>query len=1295
MSIENTDQSTILAQKPLVITPDNPTPTLSAPIPGQSDMATMEVKGGFPAPTFAELVMTSPELKTAMSRWNLDKVVAAKGEIEKAFGNIPQTDDSFDHIARALGLQSHQPVWMDVNETKQVIPRVKSELEFPKSGFAPTTTTSENYTPSELPTLPDGSQAKQRQMREGILGIVPFGLPIAAGLTEAEDAQGGWAEKMVGFEKGVGGYVIDHPFTFALDSLATIPPVGAAVGVEVARGVRGLCRATGLSKAIVETPFGKIFYPPLSEFTIGNKHEYNEILTAIKDRGESLTYMTPEIHDSIVGFVKGSKADLTQDAFVDGVVDKLKKVESTVVESNLASKDAKIKEMFPAGAVWPIDNVGKVRGAESLMDKVMAERVPTSWKTGKDNLLEQVYRVFVDNLRPVQKRLEELTAGGKAIPPKYDIYNQLLIFNSRAGALIEQEHARVIQPVLDVLKEKGVDLTDLHNYLSATQEIAMNAAKNPGAKQIHRGFKSVEEARAVLDELKSAGIYNTLEEIAPLVRTIDAEKRKVLVESGLYSEKAIDGWIKKYTDQYAPVKGFLEEEGVMAKSGTDAPFSARFKPNRDQFGRPAEGRVDLGKNAFVQMCKDYQSVVVAGELNGIKQNFYGLVAEYPNPKVWEIKPIYGKDGQAGATVDGLGAHIDPETRKLPGWVNKLPKDSNGRLTNDVVVYFNGVPAHIRVTDPEFGSALNGLGPTGLSNMIGMMGTAGKWMDGLIRASSQANRGLSEVYTSFSPGFLVTNFSRDLQEGILSMTSADSFKIAGDIVANAPKELWSYYRRTPEYIAKTERFRNAGAETAFYGRPTFDDTYATIKRYLENPLDDPSIPSKIKSKVEYLNKSVENMWRKSTFDVLVDKYGYSEELAAQAAKSITINFDRHGQVGYYLNAYKIFANAGIQGADKFLRICATPAGQDIAAGIVGGAYSMAEMNRVVGGVDRNGVPNWDKVGDARDRYTIFMTGNKGSYVKMPSPYGFGFLAQVGYTMNDLQHYLQQKNSGQPITIRKSPPEMLVNLGKSFLSNFNPLTGESFDLAMLAPSWMETGIRPFVNKSSFGGEPIYTERTGDYPGIPYSQLGYAKTGEGYKMASREIGKAGANLSKWYSGEDKKVDEVTSPPGWADVPPEGIRAMVQGYGGGPATFLSKLVTTIAGIYKKDSDVRDLPIVGSLLNPGDYSRDTNEQFNKNLEAVTKITSNYNFRVKNKPESFAGGNPYTNKEYTIGTLVETLTNIKESIGELRTAASVTPNITPEVEKRYRDNILNLKETFNRLYKDLVHTQTKSKVEAQ
>ena len=99
----------------------------------------------------------------------------------------------------------------------------------------------------------------------------------------------------------------------------------------------------------------------------------------------------------------------------------------------------------------------------------------------------------------------------------------------------------------------------------------------------------------------------------------------------------------------------------------------------------------------------------------------------------------------------------------------------------------------------------------------------------------------------------------------------------------------------------------------------------------------------KNLVEDINATVENAVRLSTFMVARDSFmeaGLDRDeavaSAASMAKNMTINFNRKGESGNFLNGLYLFFNAQVQGTRVVLR---GVAGSKVKRGILGGAVTM--------------------------------------------------------------------------------------------------------------------------------------------------------------------------------------------------------------------------------------------------------------------------------------------------------------------------------------------------------------------
>ena len=172
-------------------------------------------------------------------------------------------------------------------------------------------------------------------------------------------------------------------------------------------------------------------------------------------------------------------------------------------------------------------------------------------------------------------------------------------------------------------------------------------------------------------------------------------------------------------------------------------------------------------------------------------------------------------------------------------------------------------------------------------------------------------------------------------------------------------------------------------------------------------------------VEGVNDAFENAIRLSSY-IAARENGVSRAKAAQFAKNITVNFNKHGEYGQVANQiFLFFFNASVQGTARLGRSLVTlkppkaPDGssrewyqrintaQKMAAGLTVFSAMLAQVGRALSDEDEDGTLYWDKIPDyVKERNMIIMVDGK-NYIKVPLPYGYNMFANLGTGMVDLR------------------------------------------------------------------------------------------------------------------------------------------------------------------------------------------------------------------------------------------------------------------------------------------------------
>ena len=103
-----------------------------------------------------------------------------------------------------------------------------------------------------------------------------------------------------------------------------------------------------------------------------------------------------------------------------------------------------------------------------------------------------------------------------------------------------------------------------------------------------------------------------------------------------------------------------------------------------------------------------------------------------------------------------------------------------------------------------------------------------------------------------------------------------------------------------------------------------------------------------------NLVVENAIRVSTYDALV-KRGVTKERAAQAARSVTVDFGKGGDNKAFLNSLYLFYNASLQGSFFLLRSLArSKKVRNIMGGVIAVGFTQDIINSMMSDEDEDGV-----------------------------------------------------------------------------------------------------------------------------------------------------------------------------------------------------------------------------------------------------------------------------------------------------------------------------------------------------
>jgi len=236
----------------------------------------------------------------------------------------------------------------------------------------------------------------------------------------------------------------------------------------------------------------------------------------------------------------------------------------------------------------------------------------------------------------------------------------------------------------------------------------------------------------------------------------------------------------------------------------------------------------------------------------------------------------------------------------------------------------------------------------------------------------------------------------------------------------------------KYLDYMLEMRGAGGFVEFY---TSKD-HETVKKLIEKAHTEISSSQKITKGmmapavflpklIEEGNRIVETATRVATY-IAAREGGYSIDRAASMSKNITVNFNRKGlgpiagENGFFYTMardYYLFFNANLQGMSRFYQVL-------MRNGFIKGffqrmmpyvtmGFTLAFMNRVLGGEDDDGRDKWDHLDETQKQRNLYLYLGDGTFFPVKMPFGFNIPFYMGYAMEAaLQNLLTDGKKGSP-------------------------------------------------------------------------------------------------------------------------------------------------------------------------------------------------------------------------------------------------------------------------------------------
>lgn len=810
---------------------------------------------------------------------------------------------------------------------------------------------------------------------------------------------------------------------------------------------------------------------------------------------------------------------------------------------------------------------------------IQAKEKTKSFNISTDTIIDSAKDFLFDSMGPLvrwQKDTEEQMLGGKRLRDHLNVVLASELFIGKTSEKISDLNKQIIdkdnpESFLRRLVDSGISTEDFNLYLHSLHAQERNDAVaeiNEDLQDGGSGMTSKVAETLYKKYNKKYGRVKLRKFVQEFREEVIDKTLQIRLENGLITQEDYDNMTSKY-DNYVPLFRVMDETdailddkkwwekrllGIPEKMKGLAGGSPQKFDVKGAESKKVRGSTRPVKNIIISAIEQHQGALLRSEKNVVNKRLLNLIEMFPDDSVFEVvgvqqKPVYDHNGEI-SFMQAKQQVIDSENNEV-GDERMIHVKVDGKTKR---IIFKG-PQGLRIA----GAMLN-------------MGT-----NKAMKALQSINNYLRYVNTIADPGFIFSNFIRDIQMAGFAISAEQGDSIMAQ--ALSPKALGRAWKGVynivqnedidSEWSQLYERLRKAGGKTGFFDYESIESKLekleVDLKRVESKGIGIKTAGKSIFNFIESLNEATESAVRLTLFKTLLD-HGYSEEQAASGAKNVTINFNRKGQVGSFLNSGWLFANAGLQGN---MRIYGVLKNSKKARRAVAGIAALGLTESISNNMASEDDDEYEKMSDwVKDNNMIFRYGSGDKYFKMRLAYGLNMFKVAGNIAGDITW---AKMQGKPLEPWRHTARLLEGMN----SAFNPLGSGPID-QIIAPTVMDP-ILQLSNNKAFHGGPIKPK---SYYGPEKAEVeqAWSRTPDIYKNMSQWLFKAVGGKIRY--NEDGGIDHAVRGPldGFGDISPETLEYWVQYLGGGLGKTMMETVNTAQGVIEGDVDWSKAPFVNEF---------------------------------------------------------------------------------------------------------------------
>lgn len=795
-------------------------------------------------------------------------------------------------------------------------------------------------------------------------------------------------------------------------------------------------------------------------------------------------------------------------------------------------------------------------------------------------------RRFQDSMLPVGRMIQELSARGLNITDAMDTYMKEWNFHGITGEKIRANTDLLYTPTvkavdrINVPKAKIDQLINLTNSASAKGQgyvgLAMKSTDSPRLvlANAYLYAKHAKERNVYIQKTKDktnftgSGMSNAeADAILNWFATVDPQTRAAIkdIETGVRkiikdtTDKRIDGGLITAGTQdpyqfYVPLRGVTDGDTDTDDPGQTGAGGGRGFGARRREDQVALGRYDYGADILANVLYQNQTAITRSERNKVGQSFLKLLRSDPTMTASYAEILKRPPTTRAQRANGKTVQVrNPKAYEDP---------------NILVVKENGKEVFVRFNDPRLTGVLNGQN----AMSPGMAAP-------IVNAMGKINRYLASINTSYNPEFIITNMFRDLQSAGVNLSQYEKDGLTRQVMKGLPSALKGIKRaivnkdESSQWSQIFRDFARAGGQNATNSISSLEEQMSNIEGLLTDISQSGIRGQFAKAKRSFVGKGVgsllnlvedyntvaENGIRVATYKALLDR-GMTKERAAQAARGITVNFAKGGDMRNFMNAFYLFYNASLQGSFALLNAAARSKKvrrlwiSSVAIGLL-----LDQINAAMSEEDDDGKKAYDKAPDHVLEHNLILMDPFGftprGYFSVPLPYGLNAAFNTGRSIS--RAWRGEYDAG----------EATSSILGTLLDVVNPMGGSESFANFAAPTILDPAVDLLENED-FANKPIYKENVSfDKTPSPDSQLYWSTTSpSAVWLANRLNELTGGNAVR---------------PGYMDMSPDTIQFFVEFTTGGVGRFVLNSVEaplSIASSGLNEEIMRSIPLTRKL---------------------------------------------------------------------------------------------------------------------